>query len=333
MGERTKLGELGKQKEAGNQPDFGTFLDDIMRRPPTAPKQVESKIRPPIVSQDTSKGTPQQRSAEPPPPIVRGDNTTPPPKYPGGIREEDVKVIDPIVEKLPLTHTAGATARVAWELFKRTYNDRSNENIKPDHIKLSEIHPRVREQAVRWMLLGDSELLQQRPEFEGKPFRPFAQKNPGHFYAIGFDKAGNPINVIDYYQGNNGDPKYYRQYIFDYVPNEKDGTLRVNISSFYGADQTPEVKNANTISPVGDIFTGRTEYTYNQQARMFTSARLVSNLDNATTVMQVNYARGRDGSIGITQQWIRDRNSGQLKEAANKGQGLNKLFYYERFGY
>lgn len=326
MGDTTKLGDLAKQKAGGNQPDLSSVLHDIMQRPPQAPKQVESKLGSP--STDTAK---TQKPAEPP--VVKGDNRTPPPKYPGGIREEDVKVIDPIVQKFPLNNAAGATARVAWEMFKRTYNDRSNENIKPDQIKLYEIHPRIREQAVKWMMLGDSELLEPRKEFEDRPFRPFAQKNPGHFYAIGFDQAGNAINVIDYYQDKSGDPKYYRQYIFDYVPNEKDGTLHVNVSSFYGADQTAEVKNANTISPVGDIFTGRTQYIYDPKARMFTSARLVSNLDNTTTLMQVNYARARDGSIGIAQQWIRDPNSGKLQETANKGQGLNKLYYYERFGY
>lgn len=331
MGEKTKLGELGKQKELGNQPDFSSVLQDLMRRPPATPKQVETTK--PATADTTNQGQQGQQQRVVEPPVIKGDNITPPPKYPGGIREEDVKIIDPIMRRLPLRTTAGATAVLAWETFKRTYNDRSNENIKPDNLKLSEIHPRVREQAVRWMMLGDSELLQQRPEFEGKPFRPFAQKNPGHFYAVGFDQAGNAINVIEYYQGKDGDPKYFRQFILDYVPNEKDGTLAVNISSYYGADQTAEVKNANTISPVGDIFTGRTQYLYDQRAKMFTSAKLVSNLDNTTTVLQFDFARKADGTVGIARQWTRNPNNGQLRETGNVGQGLNRLFFYERFGY
>jgi hypothetical protein len=148
-------------------------------------------------------------------PVLRGNPNATPPEYPGGIGDD-------VNDTRRAIGALGPEARMMFELFERTYNSRAGENILPGNLPLKEVDPARRANIVKWELLGDSQIYQPKNALGGRDLKPISDvnpgssKNPGHMYAIGYNKDGLPSDVLEYYRDTTANKVVYqKQYQID----------------------------------------------------------------------------------------------------------------------
>lgn len=231
-------------------------------------------------------------------PVLRGDPTRIAPEYPGGIGP-DAQITGRIVS------AAGAGPRVLWEMFTKTYNSRAKENVLPSQLPLVEVAPAALAKIDHWMLMGDSDMSQPRPEYNNRNLRPGPEQK-GNVFAVGVNKEGNPINVVEYYWGDK-QMIYAGQYQISYS-RDNYGMMHSRIDH-YKADAPGAIGPRARIGQSMNVYEGSTEYVSNQQNQML-SVRKFDYINPNVPKVGVEF-----DSNGAHKIW-RDGNSGTLREQA-----------------
>jgi hypothetical protein len=232
-------------------------------------------------------------------PVLHGDPNRPAPEYPGGIGP-DARIIGRTMD------AAGPGPRVMWELFTKTYNSRSKENVLPSNLPLVEVAPQAQAKIDHWMLMGDSDLNQPRAEYNNRNLRPGPDKEPGHIFAVGVNKEGNPINVVEYYWGDKS-VVYAGQYQIAYS-RDNQGLMHSRIDH-YNADQSSIPGPRAVIGQSRNVYEGTTEYISNNQNQVI-SMRKYDYINPGVAKVGIDFDQA-----GAHKVW-RDSNSGRLVEQA-----------------
>lgn len=212
-----------------------------------------------------------------------------------------------------LRHVSPAATGL-YQLYLRTYTDRSGENKTPDRFTIAELHQGVNERVKGVELYGDSDMMV--PSMGGRHMHPDGRKRPGDFYAVLKDGQGDPVNVLEYTQGKDG-PKFHQQWIFDTQVNQEQGLQRTTISHFVNQIQ-PAFRPREQQGVVADVFAGKTEYVYSKEGKMLMAAKYNA-LQQPEVVVDF---RGASPAMKL-----RDTNTGQLKDAPYNAQQLQKLSF------
>lgn len=220
---------------------------------------------------------------------------------------------DKHVMRSMLRHVSPAATGL-YEMYLRTYTDRSGENKTPDRFQIAELHKGVKERVSSMELYGDSDMMV--PKAGGRHMHPDGRKRPGDFYAVLKDAGGDPVNVLEYTQGKDG-PKFLQQWIFDSQINEQQGLQRTTISHFVNQNQ-PAFRPREQQGVVADVFAGKTEYVYSKDGKMLIAAKY-----NALQQPEVVV----DFRTPTPTMRLRDTNTGQLKDAPFNVQQLGKLAF------
>lgn len=220
---------------------------------------------------------------------------------------------DKRVMRSMLRHVSPAATGL-YEMYLRTYTDRSGENKTPDKFAIAELHKGVNERVKNIELYGDSDMMV--PSMGGRHMHPDGRKRPGDFYAVLKDAQGDPVNVLEYSQGKDG-PKFLQQWIFDTQINPEQGLQRTTISHFVNQIQ-PAFRPREQQGVVADVFAGKTEYVYSKEGKMLMAAKYNA-LQQPEVVVDF---RGASPTMKL-----RDTNSGQLKDAPYHPQQLQKLAF------
>lgn len=231
-----------------------------------------------------------------------------PPAYDKVPHDQDARTLRPILRNM------SPAAAGLYELYLKTYTDRSGENKVPNSIMIAEMHEGVKAQVKTMDLVGDSEMMQ--PTHNGRMLHPDGRKRPGDFYAVLSDKQNDPVNILEYTQGKDG-PKFLQQWIFDSQVNEQQGLQRTVISHFVNQNQ-PLYRPREQQGQVADVFAGKTEYTYSRDGKMVMAAKY--NAQQQPEVV-VDF-RGPQPTMKL-----RDPNSGQLKDVPFNKEQLSKLAF------
>lgn len=231
-------------------------------------------------------------------PILHGDPSRPAPEYPGGIGP-DAPVTGRIIG------ATGPAGRVLWEMFTKTYNSRAKENVLPSQLPLVEVAPQALAKIDHWMLMGDSDMSQPRPEYGNRTLRPGPEQK-GNVFAVGVNKEGNPINVLEYYWGDK-QMVYAGQYQISYSKDQY-GLMHSRIDH-YKADQPGAIGPRAVIGQSASVYEGTTEYVSNNQNQML-SVRKFDYINPNVPKVGVEF-----DSNGAHKIW-RDANSGTLREQA-----------------
>lgn len=242
---------------------------------------------------------------------IRVDDLNPgakPPAYDKVPHDQDAKIIRPILRNV------SPVAAGLYQMYLKTYTDRSGENKVPGTMQIAELHDGVKDRAKTMDLLGDSELMQ--PTMGGRMLHPDGRKRPGDFYAVLSDGKGDPVNMIEYTQGKDG-PKFLQQWIFNNEVNEQMGLQRTSISHFVNENQ-PVYRPYQQQGRVADVFAGKTEYVYSKDGKMLSATKLDALL-NPEVVVDF---RGQQPTMKV-----RDTNSGQLRDVPFNAQQLTKLAF------
>ncbi len=231
-----------------------------------------------------------------------------PPAYDKVPHDQDARTIKPILRQV------SPVAAGLYQLYLKTYTDRSGENKVPNTIEIAELHNGIKDRVKTMDLLGDSELLQ--PTKGGRHMHPDGRKRPGDFYAVLSDGQGDPVNMIEYSQGKDG-PKFLQQWIFNNEINDQLGVQRTTISHFVNQNQ-PVFRPREQQGVVADVFAGKTEYIYSKEGKML-SATKYNAQQNPEVVVDF---RGAQPTMKL-----KDPNSGQLKDTPFNAQQLTKLAF------
>ncbi len=231
-------------------------------------------------------------------PVLRGDPQRIAPEYPGVIGP-DAQLTGRIVS------AAGPGPRVLWEMFTKTYNSRAKENVLPSQLPLVEVAPAALAKIDHWMLMGDSDMSQPRPEYNNRNLRPGPEQK-GNVFAVGVNKDGNPINVVEYYWGDK-QMIYAGQYQISYSKDNY-GMMHSRIDH-YKADAPGAIGPRARIGESMNVYEGSTEYVSNQQNQML-SVRKFDYINPNVPKVGVEF-----DSNGAHKIW-RDGNSGTLREQA-----------------
>ncbi len=231
-----------------------------------------------------------------------------PPKYDKVPHDQDAHIIRPVLR------TVSPAAAGLYDLYRKTYTDRSGENKVPGSVMIAEMHEGVKDRVKTMDLLGDSEMMQ--PTKGGRMLHPDGRKRPGDFYAVLTDGAGDPVNIIEYSQGKDG-PKFLQQWIFDNQINDQMGLQRTTISHFVNQNQ-PAFRPREQQGNVADVFAGKTEYTYTKDGKMVSAIKYDA-LQQPEVVVDL---RGPQPTMKL-----RDTNTGQLKDVPFNAQQLQKLAF------
>ncbi|HEY9712950.1 MAG TPA: hypothetical protein V6C72_05750 [Chroococcales cyanobacterium] len=292
------------RQAAANQPangDYSTVLPQSqqpinntpwLNSPLNFPRQVGAQA--PIQIGQPAQGFPSQS----PFPVLHGDPGRRAPAYPGGIGP-DANVTGRLIS------TVGPGPNALYQIFLRTYNDRSNENVLPSSLPLREIAPEVQGQVQRWMLLTDSDMSQKFSQFHGRDLRPQPATNPGRVYAIGLNAGGNPVDVLDFYWNQNN-MTYFGQHVINYFKDNR-GNLHTHISNYTANYETTYPGPQRIIGDSQNVYTGASEYV---DAPDGTPLAMVhySNLDSRNPALGFNF-----NPNGATMFWS-DTNSGQRRQ-------------------
>ncbi|HEY9679721.1 MAG TPA: hypothetical protein V6C76_17090 [Drouetiella sp.] len=233
-------------------------------------------------------------------PVLRGDPSRPAPDYPGGIGP-DARVLGQVVGAM------GPGPGEMYDLFLKTYNSRSKENVLPSQLRLDAAAPQAVAKVDHWMLMTDSDLSQPRPEYGNRNLRPGPEQK-GHFFAVGVNKAGNPINVLEYYWGDKS-AVYAGQYQITYN-RDAQGYMHSRIEH-YNATQSSTPGPKAVIGRSLNTYEGTTEYVSDNQNNVL-SMRKFDYINPNVAKVGIDFDRN-----GAHKIW-RDANSGQLVE-----QGIN----------
>lgn len=242
----------------------------------------------------------QQQQFRPRPeiPVLHGDPNRRAPEYPGGIGP-DAQITGRIIS------AAGPAPRVLWEMFTKTYNSRAKENVLPSELPLVEVAPAAQAKIHHWMLMGDSDMSQPRAEYNNRNLRPGPEQK-GNVFAVGVNKEGNPINVLEYYWGDK-QMIYAGQYQISYT-RDNYGMMHSRIDH-YKADAPGLIGPRAQIGQSMNVYEGSTEYVSNQQNQML-SVRKFDYINPNVPKVGVEF-----DSNGAHKIW-RDGNSGTLREQA-----------------
>ncbi len=251
-------------------------------------------------------------------PVLHGDPNRRAPEYPGGIGP-DAALTGRIVS------AAGPGPRLLWELFTKTYNSRAKENVLPSQLPLSEVAPQAQAKIDHWMLMGDSDLSQPRSEYNNRNLRPGPEQK-GHVFAVGVNKEGNPVNVLEYYWGDK-EMIYYGQYQISYS-RDNQGYMHSRIDHYNAKDQTAAPGPRAVIGNSLNVYEGTTEYVSNNQNQVV-SMRKFDYINPNVPKVGIDFDHN-----GAHKVW-RDANSGRLMDQAINGnmvrQTVNSLspqFYF-----
>ncbi|RTL38878.1 MAG: hypothetical protein EKK48_20825 [Candidatus Melainabacteria bacterium] len=231
-------------------------------------------------------------------PVLRGDPSRPAPEYPGGIGP-DARMTGAVISSM------GGGPRVLWEMFTRTYNSRAKENVLPGQLPLVEVAPQALAKIDHWMLMGDSDMSQPRAEYGNRNLRPGPEQK-GNVFAVGVNKEGNPINVLEYYWGDK-QMIYAGQYQISYSKDNY-GLMHSRIDH-YKADQPGAIGPRAVIGSSVNVYEGTTEYVSNDRNQML-SVRKFDYINPNVPEVGVEF-----DSNGAHKIW-RDGNSGTLREQA-----------------
>ncbi|CAN5384171.1 hypothetical protein BH10CYA1_BH10CYA1_52210 [soil metagenome] len=231
-------------------------------------------------------------------PVLHGDPNRPAPEYPGGIGP-DARISGRIIS------SAGPAPRLLWEMFVKTYNSRAKENVLPSQLPLVEVAPAAQAKIDHWMLMGDSDMSQPRPEYNSRNLRPGPEQK-GNVFAVGVNKEGNPINVLEYYWGDK-QMIYAGQYQISYS-KDNHGMLHSRIDH-YKTDAPAAIGPRTAIGQSMNVYEGSTEYVSNNQNQML-SVRRFDYINPNVPKVGVEF-----DSNGAHKIW-RDANSGTLREQA-----------------
>lgn len=245
-------------------------------------------------------------------PIERTSPEKAAPAYPGEPHDQDKRILGPLLRNI--NPAAGAL----YQLYLKTYTDRSGENKVPNSIQIAELHKGVNERVNVVDILGDSEMFQ--PSMHGRMLHPDGNKRPGDFYAVLSDKAGDPVNVIEYTKGPDG-PKYLQQWIFNTDFNEAKGLQRTTITQF-AAESQPLYRPKEQQGIVADVYTGKTEYIYSREGKILTATKYNAMNDPEVAV---DY-RGPAPTMQV-----RDPNTGELRDAKYHPAQVKKLAFTNLF--
>ncbi len=250
--------------------------------------------------------------------VLHGDPNRPAPEYPGGIGP-DAQITGRIIS------SAGPAPRLLWEMFTKTYNSRAKENVLPSQLPLVEVAPAAQAKIDHWMLMGDSDMSQPRPEYNNRNLRPGPEQK-GNVFAVGVNKEGNPINVVEYYWGDK-QMIYAGQYQISYSKDTY-GMMHSRIDH-YKADAPGAIGPRAQIGQSMNVYEGSTEYVSNQQNQML-SVRRFDYINPNVPKVGVEF-----DSNGAHKIW-RDGNSGTLREQAiapnmvrQTVNSLNNQFYFK----
>lgn len=241
-------------------------------------------------------------------PVERQSPDRSSPAYPGVPHDSDKQILG------PLTRNINPAAGALYQLYLKTYTDRSGENKVPKSVQIAELHPGVKDRVKTVDILGDSEMFEKNKG--GRMLHPDGIKRPGDFYTVLSDKAGDPVNIIDYAQGKDG-PKYLQQWIFNSEINVEKGLQRTTITQF-AAENQPLYRPKEQQGNVADVYTGKTEYIYSKEGRILSATKF--NAMNNPEVA-VDYT----GAAPVMK--VRDPNSGQLRETPYHPAQLKKLAF------
>lgn len=231
-----------------------------------------------------------------------------PPAYDKVPHDQDARVLKPILR------TISPAAAGLYNMYLKTYTDRSGENKVPNTVEIAELHEGVKDRVKTMDLLGDSEMMQ--PNMGGRMLHPDGRKRPGDFYAVLSDAQNDPVNVIEYTQGKDG-PKFLQQWIFSSEINEQQGLQRTTISHFVNQNQ-PVFRPKEQQGVVADVFAGKTEYVYSKEGKML-SATKYNALNQPEVVVDFSGAQPT--------MKLRDTNTGRLKDMPYNAQQLGKLAF------
>ncbi len=265
---------------------FGDLTGQISGSPQFAPQaQLVPRFQPqPQVKSDV--------------PVLRGDPNRRAPEYPGGIGPDARDVGG-------LMSAAGAGPRVLWEMFTRTYNSRAKENVLPSQLPLEQVAPQALAKIDHWMLMGDSDMSQPRPEYGNRNLRPGPEQK-GNVFAVGLNKDGNPINIVEYYWGDK-QMIYAGQYQISYSKDNY-GMMHSRIDH-YNAERPGAIGPRAVIGNSVNVYEGTTEYVSNSQNQVL-SVRKFDYINPNVPKVGVEF-----DSNGAHKIW-RDANSGTLREQA-----------------
>lgn len=250
----------------------------------------------PFSPQSRPEIQPQPRRQEVP--VLHGDPSRPAPEYPGGIGP-DARLTGAVISSL------GGGPRALWEMFARTYNSRAKENVLPSQLPLVEVAPQALAKIDHWMLMGDSDMSQPRPEYGNRNLRPGPEQK-GNVFAVGVNKEGNPINVVEYYWGDK-QMIYAGQYQISYSKDNY-GLMHSRIDH-YKADQPGAIGPRAVIGSSVNVYEGTTEYVSNNQNQVL-SVRKFDYINPNVPKVGVEF-----DANGAHKIW-RDGNSGTLREQA-----------------
>ncbi len=231
-----------------------------------------------------------------------------PPAYDKVPHDQDAQIIRPVLRRV------SPAAAGLYDLYLKTYTDRSGENKVPNSLMVAEMHEGVKGRVKTMDLVGDSELMQ--PTMGGRMLHPDGRKRPGDFYAVLSDAQGDPVNLLEYTQGKDG-PKFLQQWIFNNEINERQGLQRTTISQFVNQNQ-PLFRPKEQQGQVADVFAGKTEYVYSKEGKMLSAAKYNA-LQQPEVVVDF---RGPQPTMKL-----RDTNVGQLKDVPFNAQQLSKLAF------
>lgn len=230
------------------------------------------------------------------------------PAYDKVPHDQDAKVIRPVLRRVSPVATG------LYDLYLKTYTDRSGENKVPDTVQIAELHQGVKDRVKTMDLLGDSEMMQ--PTMGGRMLHPDGRKRPGDFYAVLSDKSGDPVNILEYTQGKDG-PKFLQQWIFNNEVNEVQGLQRTTISHFVNENQ-PLFRPQNQQGQVADVFAGKTEYVYSKEGKMLSATKY-------NALQQPEVTVDLRGQAPVMK--VRDPNTGQLKDTPYHPAQMGKLAF------
>jgi hypothetical protein len=195
-------------------------------------------------------------------PVVQGNPKAIPPEYPGGIGSD-------INDTRRAIGALGPEARMMFELFERTYNSRAGENYLPSQLPLKEIDPDRKANIVKWELMGDSQLYQPKAALGGRDLKPVSDinpgssKNPGHMYAIGYNRDGLPSDVLEYYRDTTANKIVYRkQYQFDYhkMPDGNPIGYEIDVKELFAPGETRSYGMHKNIAGIDHTLGGITKW-------------------------------------------------------------------------